>query len=42
MLLGKIMRMRYPNVKINPLDPLANEGEQITVGNPVDKRVLTE
>ena len=32
------MRMRYPDLTINPLDPAANEGEKLTVGNPVDKK----
>ena len=31
------MRMRYPDVQINPLDPHSNDGQQITVGNPEDK-----
>lgn len=35
------MRMRYPHLKINPLDPRSNEGQQTTYGNPVDKTQLS-
>ena len=31
------MRVRYPNLVINPLDPQSNEGQNSIIGNPIVK-----